>query len=100
MRSGDTVARHRAAAAVERRRQLVLGRFSLRQAARLQEAEYLAAIEQRVTPVATMADAARSGTSLVAMKLRNKYQRWRGTGATEDSNGLAVIAKVLAAGRA
>ena len=60
-------------------RQLVLDRFSLRQAARLQEAEYLAAIEQRVAPVATMADAARSGAGLVAMKLRNKYQRWRGT---------------------
>ena len=79
-------------------RQLVLDRFSLRQAARLQEAEYLAAIEQRVAPVATMADAARSGTGLVAMKLRNKYQRWRGTGVTDDSNGLAVVAKVLAAG--
>lgn len=78
--------------------QLVLDRFSLRQAARLQEAEYRAAIEQRVAPVATMADAARSGTGLVAMKLRNKYKRWRGTGATDDSNGLAVVAKVLAAG--
>lgn len=80
-------------------RQLVLERFSLRQAARLQEAEYLAAIEQRVAPVATMADAARSGIGLVAMKLRNKYQRWRGSGATDDSNGIAVVARVLAAGR-
>lgn len=79
-------------------RQLVLDRFSLRQAARLQEAEYLAAIEQRVGPISTMADAARSGTGLVAMKLRIKYQRWRGTGASDDSNGLAVVAKVLAAG--
>ena len=79
-------------------RQLVLDRFSLRQAARLQEAEYLAAIEQRVAPAATMADAARSGTGFVAMKLRNKYQRWRGTSVTDDSNGLAVVSKVLAAG--
>jgi glycosyltransferase involved in cell wall biosynthesis len=80
-------------------RQLVLDRFSLRQAGQRQEAEYLAAIEQRVTPVATMADTARSVAGLAAMKLRNKYRRWRATGATDDSNELAAVAKVLAAGR-
>jgi glycosyltransferase involved in cell wall biosynthesis len=78
-------------------RQLVLDRFSLRQAAGLQEAEYLAALEQRVEPIATMVDAARSGTGLVAAKLMTKYRRWSGTGATDDSNGLAVVAKVLGA---
>jgi glycosyltransferase involved in cell wall biosynthesis len=79
-------------------RQLVLDRFSLRQAAGLQEMEYLAALEQRVAPFATMGDAARSGTGLAVMKLRTKYKRWRGTGVTDDSNGLDVVAKVLTAG--
>ncbi len=78
-------------------RQLVLGRFSLRQAAVLQEAEYLAAIDQRAEPISTMVDVARSSAGLVAAKLMRKYQRWRGTVVVDDTNGLAVIAKVLAA---
>jgi phosphatidyl-myo-inositol alpha-mannosyltransferase len=80
-------------------RQLVLDRFSLRQAAELQEAEYLAAIEQRVEPISIMADIARSSAGLVVAKLMRKYQRWRGTVVVDDANGLAVIAKVLAARR-
>lgn len=78
-------------------RQLVLDRFSLRQAAELQEAEYLAAIEQRVARTSLIADVARSSAGLLAAKLKRRYQRLRGTVVVDDTNGLAVVAKVLAA---
>lgn len=77
-------------------RTLVLDRFSLRQAARLQEREYLAAIDQGIAAGPRAADAARSLAGLVGSKLCRKYQRWRGTITIDDSNGLAVVAKVLA----
>jgi phosphatidyl-myo-inositol alpha-mannosyltransferase len=77
-------------------RTLVLDRFSLRQAARLQEREYLAAIDQGIAAGPRTADAARSLAGLVGSKLCRKYQRWRGTITIDDSNGLAVVAKVLA----
>lgn len=77
-------------------RTLVLERFSLRQAARLQEQEYLAAIDGGIAAGSRAADAARSLAGLFGSKLCRKYQRWRGTITIDDSNGLAAVAKVLA----
>ena len=77
-------------------RALVLDRFSLRQAARLQEQEYLAAIDEGIAAGPRAADAARSLAGLFGSKLCRKYQRWRGTITIDDSNGLAAVAKVLA----
>lgn len=80
-------------------RQLVVDRFSLRQAARRQENEYYAAMQERIEPRLIAADLLRSSVGLLANKFCRKYQRWRGTVAIDDSNELAVVAKVLAAGR-
>ncbi len=81
-------------------RQLVLDRFSLRHAAQLQEQEYLTAM--RGTTIAAgpvVVDIARSAIQLLGMKVRRKYQRWRGNVAIDDSNALSIVAKVLANGR-
>lgn len=80
-------------------RQLVLDRFSLRQAARRQENEYFTAMQEQVEPRQIAADLLRSSVGLLGNKFCRKYQRWRGTVAVDDSNELAVVAKVLAAGQ-
>lgn len=77
-------------------RKLVLDRFSLRQAAQLQEQEYLAAIDEGIATGPLAADVARSLAGLLGTKLQRKYQRWRGTITIDDSNGLSAVAKVLA----
>jgi glycosyltransferase involved in cell wall biosynthesis len=80
-------------------RQLVVDRFSLRQAARRQEEEYLQATRDRVATGALAADLAQCAKGLLGAKLIRKYQRWRGTVAIDDSNALAVVAEVLAGGK-
>lgn len=77
-------------------RRLVVDRFSLRQAARRQEEEYVLAATDRVAAVPFVVDLARSMTGLLNTKLHRKYQRWRGTVAVDDSNALSVVAEVLA----
>jgi glycosyltransferase involved in cell wall biosynthesis len=79
-------------------RQLVLERFSLRQAAQRQEEEYFFAIQDRVALALLAADLARCMNGLLISKVRRKYERWRGTIAIDDSNALSVVAEVLAGG--
>jgi hypothetical protein len=79
--------------------QLVVERFSLRQAARRQEEEYLQATRDRVATGALAADLAQCAKGLLGGKLIRKYQRWRGTVAVDDSNALSVVAEVLAGGK-
>jgi hypothetical protein len=68
----------------------VVDRFALTRAAELQEAEYVTAMRQR--PAAAPAELIRSGTGVVASKLRTKYQRWRGAVATDDANARPIVA--------
>lgn len=77
-------------------RNLVVERFSLRQAAARQEEMYLSAVQQTVPASARLADFARSTTGLLGGKLQRGYQRWRGTAAIDDSNARALIAGILA----
>jgi hypothetical protein len=79
-------------------RQLVVERFSLRQAAQRQEEEYLAAVQDSVGAAPLAADLARCMGGLLSTKLRRKYQRWRGTIAIDDSNAVSVVAEALAGG--
>jgi hypothetical protein len=77
-------------------RNLVVERFSLRQAAARQEDIYLSALQQTVPASARLADFARSTMGLVGGKLQRGYRRWRGTAAIDDSNARNLIAGVLA----
>jgi glycosyltransferase involved in cell wall biosynthesis len=77
-------------------RNLVVERFSLRQAAARQEDIYLSALQQTAPASARFADYARSTTGLVGGKLQRGYRRWRGTAAIDDSNARNLIAGVLA----
>lgn len=79
-------------------RQLVVERFSLRQAAQRQEEEYLSAVQDSVAAAPLAADLTRSMGGLLSTKLRRKYQRWRGTIAIDDSNAVSVVAEALAGG--
>lgn len=78
--------------------QLVLDRFSLHHAARVQEEEYLAAAQDPVALGPFVVDLARSATGVLGSKLWRKYQRWQGTAAVDDSNARAVLATMLAQG--
>ena len=80
-------------------RQLVLDRFSLHRAARVQEEEYLAALQDRVALGPFVVDLVRSAAGVLGSKLWRKYQRWRGTAAVDDSNARAALAAMLAQGR-
>lgn len=80
-------------------RQLVLERFSLDRAARVQEAEYIAAMRERAAPRQIGVDLARSAAGVLGNTLRRKYQRWRGTAAVDDSNAHLAVAAILAAGK-
>ena len=80
-------------------RQLALDRFSLHRAARVQEGEYLAAVQERVAPGPLGVDLVRSAAGVLGAKLRRKYQRWRGTAAVDDSNARPPVATMPAGGR-
>jgi glycosyltransferase involved in cell wall biosynthesis len=71
-------------------RKLVVDRFALTRAAELQEAEYVTAMRQR--PAAAPVELIRSGSGVVASKLRTKCQRWRGAVATDDANARPIVA--------
>jgi glycosyltransferase involved in cell wall biosynthesis len=76
-------------------RRLVVERFSLREAARLQEAEYVAAMEEKPAALPFAADMARSMSGLFVSKLHRKVQRWRGVAADDDTNALSAVTRVL-----
>jgi glycosyltransferase involved in cell wall biosynthesis len=76
--------------------QLVVERFSLRQAAQRQEEEYFAAARDPIATGPLAVDLAQCAKGLLGAKLLRKYQRWRGTIAIDDSNALSVVAEVLA----
>ena len=80
-------------------RQLALDRFSLHRAARVQEGEYLAAVQERVAPGPLGVDLIRSAAGVLGAKLRRKYQRWRGTAAVDDSKTRPPVATMRAGGR-
>ncbi|WP_283805381.1 glycosyltransferase family 4 protein [Nitrobacter hamburgensis] len=77
-------------------RNLVVERFSLRQAADRQEQMYLSALQDTVPAFARLADFVRSTAGLTGGKLQRGYQRWRGTAAIDDSNARDLIARILA----
>jgi phosphatidyl-myo-inositol alpha-mannosyltransferase len=69
-------------------RQLVVDRFSLRRAAQLLEAEYLAAIGERVAVGPLIVDLVRSASGVLGSKLQRQYRRWRGTAAIDNPKGI------------
>lgn len=80
-------------------RNLVVERFSLRQAAVRQEQMYLSALRQTASASARLADLARSSTGLISGKLQRNYRRWRGTAAFDDNNARDLIAGILTGGQ-
>lgn len=68
-------------------RRLVEDRFSLAAAAARQEQVYVAA--GRPGRAAAVADTARTVTGVTRHKVRRKWERWRGTVATDDFNAVA-----------
>jgi glycosyltransferase involved in cell wall biosynthesis len=77
-------------------RKLVVDRFSLQRAARLQEEEYITAVREPIAASTLVMDVVRSAAGVLGSKVHRKYQRWRGTAAADDSNARAAVAKVLA----
>ena len=71
---------------------LALDRFSLHRAARVQEAEYLAALRERVGRGPLVGDLVCSTAGLFCSKLWRKYQRWHGSAPVDDSNARAALA--------
>jgi hypothetical protein len=74
-------------------RRLVVERFSLARAAELQETVYATALADplgRAAP-SVAADALRSGAGVLRHKVRRRWQRVRGTVATDDFNAAAVL---------
>jgi glycosyltransferase involved in cell wall biosynthesis len=73
-------------------RKLVVDRFALTRAARVQEDEYLAAVAtRRGLSLPEAAELVRSGGGVVASKVRTKYQRLRGTVKTDDANARPIV---------
>lgn len=72
-------------------RQLVVERFALKRAARIQEDEYLNAVQTRPPAPAVAMELMRSGSGVVAEKVVTKYRRWRGTVATDDANAKPIV---------
>jgi len=72
-------------------RELVVARYSLEQAAAIQEEIYARAMAEsaRVSGPVLAADAARAGGGVFAHKARRKWQRWRGTISIDDFNAVA-----------
>ncbi|WP_216207633.1 glycosyltransferase family 4 protein [Amycolatopsis aidingensis] len=73
-------------------RELVLRRFSLRNAATLLEREYRAASTDPVARPRQARDAARAAATLLRYKIMRKYQGLRGTVRTDDANATPVLA--------
>jgi hypothetical protein len=71
-------------------RALAVERFSLQRAATVQESIYRAAREQRPSTARAAADGLRSALGLGAYKVRRKWQRIRGTRATDDFNAVTL----------
>jgi glycosyltransferase involved in cell wall biosynthesis len=71
-------------------RGLAVERFSLQRAATVQESIYRAAREQRASTARAGADGLRSALGLGAYKVRRKWQRVRGTRATDDFNAVTL----------
>jgi hypothetical protein len=67
-------------------RALVVGRFALNRAARLQEEEYAAALRERVDLGSLAVDLASSALGVLGSTIRRKYQRWQGTVRVDDAN--------------
>jgi len=67
-------------------RELAVDRFSLQHAATVQEAIYREARELRVSAT----DGVRTALGLGAYKVRRKYERIRGTRATDDFNAVTL----------
>jgi glycosyltransferase involved in cell wall biosynthesis len=72
-------------------RKLVVDRFALRRAAQIQEDVYFNAFHSRPAIATVAAEVARSGGGVLASKVRTKYQRWRGTVATDDANARPIV---------
>lgn len=72
-------------------RRLVVERFSLDRAARLQEQVYAEAVARR-RERGLVVDAARAGLGVAAYTLRRRYQRLRGTAPVDDFNAMATTA--------
>ncbi|TCO65146.1 glycosyltransferase family 4 protein [Actinocrispum wychmicini] len=72
-------------------RDLVVDRFALKRAARIQEDEYLSAVHTRPPAPAVAVELVRSGGGVVAEKVMTKYRRWRGTVATDDANARPIV---------
>jgi glycosyltransferase involved in cell wall biosynthesis len=73
-------------------RRLVVERFSLARAAAVQEEVYAAALAEpfRITPAVAL-DAVRSAAGVTQHKVRRRWQRVRGTVATDDFNAAALL---------
>ena len=67
-------------------RALVVGRFALNRAARLQEEEYADALRERVDVGSLAVDLASSAVGVLGSTIRRKYQRWQGTARVDDAN--------------
>ena len=80
-------------------RQIVLDRFSLHHAARVQEGQYLAALKARLATGPLVVDLVRSATGVLGSKLWRKYQRWHGSAPADDSNARAALPARLAGGK-
>jgi len=74
-------------------RALVVERFSLDRAAIAQEEVYDAALRDsgQLRAARVTADALRTGVGVFRYKVARKWQRWRGTVATDDFNALSAI---------
>jgi glycosyltransferase involved in cell wall biosynthesis len=74
-------------------RRLVVERFSLARAAEVQEAVYAAALAEPLprTAPALAVDALRSAAGVARHKVRRRWQRRRGTVATDDFNAAALL---------
>lgn len=72
-------------------RRLVVERFALTRAAKIQEDEYLSAFHSRPAAASVATELVRSGSGVLATKIRTKYQRWRGTVATDDANARPIV---------
>jgi glycosyltransferase involved in cell wall biosynthesis len=79
-------------------RQLALERFSLHRAARVQEAEYLTALRERVAGGPLVGDLIRSAAGVLSSKLWRKYQRWHGSAPVDDGNARAALAAMIGKG--
>ncbi|GII89078.1 hypothetical protein Ssi03_70680 [Sphaerisporangium siamense] len=66
-------------------RRLVVERFSLERAARVQLSIYEQAVSERLATL----DAVGTAAGVLRYKLRRKYERWRGTHAQDDFNAVA-----------